>query len=52
MLTNLTQYYSEDRGEKVAESIILKIDIKQIKEKKYAKYFEVLLDNRLSWGMT
>ena len=35
---------------KVMESIILKIDKKQIKEKEYTKYIGVLLDNQLSWG--
>ena len=53
MLTNTTQYYSEGQGKKVAESVIYKIDKKQIKKKSiYTKYLGVLLDNQLSWGTT
>ena len=34
----------------VTESIILKFDKTQIKEKEHIKYLGVLLDNHLSWG--
>ena len=40
MLTNTTQYYSEGQGKKVAESVIYKIDKKQIKKKSMKNILE------------